>query len=81
MISRVAQAIIVANAVITDVSAADVIPNMQPGLLPPEGTMWRGATIDTPDGADWSGTDPNIFEQKYGIPLQIFRNFHNSSNA
>ena len=42
-----------------------MLPNMRPGLVPPEGTMWRGSTIDTNgdyDGrivGDWTaGADP-----------------------
>ena len=54
---------------------------MQPGLLPPEGFMWRGATIDAPDGGHWEGTDPTIFESKFDVPLHIFRNFHAPNNA
>ena len=54
---------------------------MQPGLLPPEGFMWRGATIDATDGGHWEGTDPTIFESKFDVPLHIFRNFHAPNNA
>merc|ERR1712032_982433 len=55
-----------------------LIPNMQPGLLPPYDAIWRGATIDR--AAKWNdksylGTDPNEFEDYYGVPLQIYRTF------
>ena len=64
-------------------------PNLRPGLVPPEGTMWRGATIETPpnnlSGAftgDWTkGADPQEFEDYYGQPLHIYRNFNENSNA
>ena len=64
-------------------------PNMRPGLLPPEGTMWRGATIETPPNnksghftGGWGiGADPQEFEDYYGQPLHIYRNFNEKSNA
>ena len=65
---------------LNNVLAKEFLPNMQKNLLPPEGSMWRGATIDGPDGGNWNGTDPDIFERKFGEPLHIFRNFHNKSN-
>ena len=40
----------------------NMLPNMRPGLVPPEGTMWRGATIDTNgvlDGGWMAGADPD----------------------
>ena len=58
--------------------------NMRPGLIPPEGTMWRGATMD-PNGifdGGWArGTDPQQHEDYYGKPLHIYRNFNTNSNA
>ena len=39
----------------------NMLMNMRPGLVPPEGTMWRGATMDTNgifEGGWASGTDP-----------------------
>ena len=58
--------------------------NMRPGLVPPEGTMWRGSTIETngPLSGSWmTGADPDEFEQYYGQPLHIYRNFNEASNA
>ena len=62
----------------------NMMPNMRPGLVPPEGTMWRGATIDGdgPLDSSWmNGTNPDDFEAYYGQPLHIFRNFNEKSNA
>ena len=58
------------------------LPNMQEGLLPPDGKIWRGSTIDSKlEVSSWAGTDPNYFEEEYGVPLQIFRTFRSKSNA
>ena len=57
--------------------------NMRKGLLPPEGKLWRGSTIDV-NGilpGDWkSGADPRDFEAYYGEPLHIYRQFNTLSN-
>ena len=41
--------------------SSHTLMNMRPGLIPPEGTMWRGSTMD-PNGifeGGWAaGTDP-----------------------
>ena len=50
--------------------------NMRKGLLPPEGTLWRGSTIDLEGklGQGWeAGADPKDFEEEYGQPLHIYR--------
>ena len=45
--------------------------NMRPGLLPPEGTLWRGATMENNKAGGifeggWSeGVDPYQFEDYY----------------
>ena len=58
--------------------------NMRKGLLPPEGKVWRGSTIDV-NGVfegDWkSGADPKDFEEYYGETLHIYRQFNNKSNT
>ena len=58
--------------------------NQRPGLLPPEGTVWRGSTIDY-DGifdGDWTnGADPYQFEEYYGQPIHIYRQFNQQDNA
>lgn len=62
----------------------NMLPNLRPGLVPPEGTMWRGATIDTNgvlSGGWMAGADPDEFEEYYGQPLHIYRQFNESSNA
>ena len=48
-----------------DISNIDPwLPNMQPDLKPPNGKIWRGATIDK----DVS-RNPDYFEDFYGVPL------------
>ena len=57
--------------------------NMRKGLLPPEGTLWRGSTIDVNgilEGSWSAGADPKDFEAYYGQPLHIYRQFNTSSN-
>ena len=48
--------------------ADEILMNLIPGLVPPEGTIWRGATIssDGPLEGSWTyGTDPDVFEAYY----------------
>ena len=59
-----------------------VLPNQQPGLLPPvDPGGWRGST------AGWGMTDaslnldPHYFKEKYGFPLQIMRIFQGANYA
>ena len=64
--------------------ADEILPNLLPGLVPPEGAIWRGATIDGsgPLESDWTlGADPNEFEDYYHYPLHIYRSFNNKTNA
>ena len=67
-----------------DISTGDVdhiLPNMQEGLLPPNEKIWRGSTIAAAlEESDWYGTDPNLFEEMYDVPLQIYRTFRANSN-
>ena len=60
------------------------MPNRQDGLLPPEGSIWRGSTMeDVISGhtaGSWSGVDPHVFEDVYDVPLHIYRTFRNKSN-
>ena len=70
-------------------AALDFQPNLLPGLVPPPGTVWRGATIpfdseveDRVLEATWDeGADPQVFEDYYGQPLHIYRSFNNHWNA
>ena len=70
-------------------SALDFQPNLLPGLVPPPGTVWRGATIpfdalveDRVLEASWEeGANPQVFEDYYGQPLHIYRSFNNHWNA
>ena len=57
------------------------MPNMQKGLLPPEGTVWRGSTINWDDGNSYEGCEVGNFEETYGVPLHIYRNFKKPGNA
>ena len=64
--------------------ADEIMMNLIPGLVPPEGAIWRGATIssDGPLEGSWTyGTDPEVFEAYYNQPLHIYRSFNNLSNA
>ena len=68
------------NASTTEVDPT--LLNMREGLLPPDGKIWRGSTIDSNlEVSSWSGTDPNYFEEEYGVPIQIYRTFKANSNA
>ena len=63
------------------------VPNQRAKLRPPEGTIWRGATITYEEPArqyiqsTWmEGADPRDFEEYYNVPLHIYRSFNNKSN-
>ena len=68
-------------------AACEFQPNLIPGLVPPPGTIWRGATIpfegeDLVLDATWDeGADPQVFEDYYGKPLHIYRSFNSKWNA
>merc|ERR1712007_245442 len=46
-----------------------IIPNRQPKLLPPPGKRWRGSCLGAPD----VDHDPELYQQKYGHDLHLFR--------
>jgi hypothetical protein len=59
---------------------SELLPNLQEGLLPPNG-MWRGSTIDS-TLKSWSGADPySLWEDVWNLPLHIYRTFKAKSNA
>ena len=62
-------------------AADDNLPNTG-DLLPPEGKIWRGSTMQprTYDEGSWYGMNPYDFEERYGEPLHIMRTFRTKSN-
>ena len=61
-------------------AADDNLPNTG-DLLPPEGKIWRGSTMQPSVFGAWSGVDPYLFEEMYHEPLSIMRTFRTSSNT
>ena len=60
----------------------ETLPNMRKGLIPPEGKVWRGSTIPREHGLRWTkGVDPNAFEERYGLPLSIYKSYRSTTNV
>ena len=82
MISKAKQASVILSSLISyGLSNDDFVPNLLPGLLPPEGTVWRGSTIAWDDGNSYWGCPVENFETNYGVPVHIYRNFKKVPNA
>ena len=80
MLSKLSIALVATLGSSTTLDREEVMNNMRPGLLPPEGKVWRGSTIPKEHGALWSGVDPHIFEDRYGQPLSIYKSYRNKWN-
>ena len=55
----------------------DEPPNQRELLLPLEGnaSAWRGSTMDTFSYPFGGGQDPQEYEDKFGLTLQVYRIF------
>ena len=60
-------------------------PNRHPTLIPPAGTVWRGATLGltygyAPPAQTGAGDKIRAFEEDYTVPLHIYRTFKNAGS-
>ena len=56
------------------------LPNMQPGLKPPNG-IWLGANFEV-DGSGWEDKDPITgYEEVWDVEIQIYRSFKGNGNT
>merc|ERR1711981_596077 len=72
------------DAALLQLNSNKELANLREGLLPPDGTAWRGSThwhrTDSITGKVIEKYDPSTYTDEFGVPLHIYRSFKSSWN-